>query len=168
MSKIQLTGSAKALVVYYSRTGNTREIAKQIHKIVGGDIVEIQPVNPYPDDYNATTKQAKRELNSGFKPALKTRVENIGSYDFIFVGSPNWWSTIAAPVKTFLSEYDLSGKTIAPFITHGGGGMARCVDDIKILCKDSTVLEGLAVWGESQSAAQSEVSEWLRKLGMAG
>jgi len=167
MSKIRHTANTKALVVYYSRTGNTREIASQIHKKIGGDIVEIQPVESYPDDYNACTKQAKQELNSGHKPALKTKFENIGAYDVIFVGSPNWWSTIAAPVKTFLSEYDLSGKTIVPFITHEGSGLALSVTDIATLCPNSTVLDGLAVRGGSSRTAQNIVSEWLRKLGIA-
>lgn len=156
----------KVLITYYSRTGNTREIANQIHKEIGGDIVEFQPVEPYPDDYNAVTKKAKQELNSGYKPALKTRVDDIGSYDVIFVGSPNWWNTIAAPVKTFLSEYDLFGKTIVPFITHEGSGQGRSVTDISTLCPNSTILDGLAVWGGSAKTAQNKVSEWLRELGM--
>jgi flavodoxin len=166
MNKIKLTGGAKALVIYYSRTGNTREIARLIHEKIGGDMVEIQTVEPYPDDYNAVTKQAKRELQSGYRPALKTKVEKIGAYDIVFVGSPNWWSTIAAPVKTFLSGYDLSGKTLAPFITHAGSGLGRSVTDIAALCPHSTILDGLAVWGENATTAQNEVSAWLNKLGI--
>jgi len=105
-------------VVYFSRSGNTREIANQIHERVGGDIFEIQPEEPYPSNYDAVVKQAKQELESGYKPKLKAKIENIESYDVIFVGSPIWWGTIPAPVVTFLSEYDLSGKTIVPFCTH--------------------------------------------------
>jgi len=157
-------GGKKILITYYSRTGNTREIANQIHRIVGGIIVEIQTVVPYPDDYDAVTKQAKQELKTNYKPALKTKVENIGSYDVIFVGSPNWWGTIAAPVKSFLSEYDLSGKTIVPFITHAGSGLGRSVSDIEVLCPHSTILEGLAVWGENAKNAQNDVSAWVRRL----
>ncbi|MBF0528371.1 MAG: flavodoxin [Deltaproteobacteria bacterium] len=157
---------AKVLIVYYSRSGNTRETANQIRQMPGGDIVEIQTVVPYPDDYDTVTKQARKELSSGYKPALKTKVGNIMSYDVIFVGSPNWWSTIATPVKSFLSEYDLSGKTIVPFITHGGGGLARSATDIAALCPHSTILDGLAVRGENAKNAQNSVSEWLRKLGM--
>jgi flavodoxin len=158
------TGKTKVLIIYYSRSGNTREIANQIHERVGGDIIELQTVEPYPDEYDAVTKQAKQELNSGYKPALKTKVESVGSYDVIFVGSPNWWGTIAAPVKTFLSEYDLSGKTIVPFITHGGSGLGRSVTDISKLCPKSSVLDGLAVWGRDAKTAQNQVSEWVRKI----
>jgi flavodoxin len=123
-------------------------------------------VEPYPDEYDAVTKQAKQEQDSGYKPALKTKVENIGSYDVIFVGSPNWWGTIAAPVKTFLLEYDLSGKTIVPFITHGGSGLGRSVTDISKLCPKSTILDGLEVWGRDAKTAQKDVSAWVRRLGV--
>jgi hypothetical protein len=130
--------------------------------------VEIIPVESYPEDYEAVVKQAKQELKSGYKPALRTRVENIESYDVIFVGSPNWWNTVAPPVMTFLSEHDLSGKATVPFITHAGSGLGRGVTDIARLCPDATVLEGLAVWGGEVKAAQPQVSEWLRKIGMTG
>jgi flavodoxin len=93
----------RVLIVYHSHSGNTRKLANRIHKRVGGDIVEIQPVDSYRDDYETVTKQAKRELQSGYKPVLKTRIENIGSYDIIFLGSPNWWDTSAPPVITFLT-----------------------------------------------------------------
>jgi flavodoxin len=156
----------KVLTVFYSHSGNTRACADQIHKTVGGDMVEIIPVEPYPQDYEAVVKQAKQELKSGYKPALRTRVENIESYDVIFVGSPNWWNTVAPPVMTFLSTHDLSGKATVPFITHAGSGLGKSVKDISGLCPDATVLEGLAVWGSEVKTAQTRVSEWLRKLGM--
>lgn len=157
------TDSGKVLVIYYSRSGNTREIANQIHEIVGGDIIEIQPVAPYPHDYNAVVEQANKELNSGYKPPLKTKVENIGVYDTIFLGSPNWWHTIAPPVQSFLSQSDLSGKTIAPFITHGGGGSGRSMADLANLCQDSTILDALVVWGGKSE--KKAITEWLSKLG---
>ena len=121
ISGSQADKKARTLVVYYSQTGNTRAVAERIRDLSGGDLVELVPVDPYPDDYSATTQQAKRELQSGYKPPLQTKVENVGAYDIICVGSPNWWSTVAGPVKTFLSDYDLSGKTLAPFITHDTG-----------------------------------------------
>jgi len=157
-------GGRKMLITYYSRTGNTREIANQIHERVGGEIIELQTVEPYPEDYEAVKKQAMQELNSGFKPALKTKVEKIGSYDVIFVGTPIWWGTIAAPVKSFLSEYDLSGKTIVPFITHQGSGLGRSVADISKLCPKSTLLDGVAIWGRDAKTAQNTVSGWLRRI----
>ena len=125
-----------------------------------------QTVKSYPEDYEAVKKQAMQELNSGFKPALKTKVKGIGSYDVIFVGTPIWWGTIAAPVKSFLSQYDLSGKSIVPFITHAGSGLGRSVSDISKLCPKSTLLDGVAIWGRDVKSAQNEVSEWLHKIKM--
>lgn len=158
------TDREKVLIVYYSRSGNTREIANQIHRSVGGDIFEIQVVEPYPEDYEAVKERAMRELNSGFKPALKTKAGNIGSYNVIFVGTPIWWGTISAPVKSFLSAYNLSGKTIVPFITHQGSGLGQSVTDISKLCPSSTLLDGIAIWGRNVKTAQGEVSEWLQKI----
>jgi flavodoxin len=154
----------KILVAYFSHSGNTREIANQIHKSVGGDIFEIQAVKPYPHDYDAVVQQARQELDSGYKPELKTKVKNIKSYDLVFIGYPVWWGTFPAPVKTFLSEYDFSGKTIAPFCTHEGSGLGRSATDISKLCTKSTVLDGVAIRGRDVKTAQNKVSEWLRKI----
>ena len=154
----------KILVAYFSRTGNTREIADQIHKIVGGDVFEIQPVKPYPNDYDECVEQAKQELKEGYRPRLKTIVKNIESYDVVFIGYPCWWSTIPAPVVTFLSKYALSGKTVVPFCTHEGSGLGRSVADISKLCPKSTLLESLAIRGSYVKTAQIEVSVWLQKI----
>ena len=163
---MQVGTTKKILVVYFSRSGNTREIANQIHKSAGGDVFEIQAVKPYPHDYDAVVEQARQELDSGYKPALKTKMENIKSYDFVFIGYPVWWGTFPAPVKTFLSEYDFSGKTIVPFCTHEGSGLGRSATDISTLCPKSTVLDGVAIRGGDVKDAQDKVSAWLRRLGV--
>ena len=154
----------KILVAYFSHSGNTREIANQIHKSAGGDIFEIQSVKPYPHDYDAVVQQARQELDSGYKPTLKTKMENIKSYDLVFIGYPNWCSTVPAPVRAFLSEYDFSGKTIVPFCTHEGSGLGRSVTNISKLCPKSTLLDGVAIWGSDVKTAQSKVVEWLQKI----
>ena len=154
------------LVVYFSRTGNTRKIANLIHQEVGGTIHELRPAKPYPEAYDAVVDQAGKEIQAGYKPALQSAVEHIASYDTIFVGSPNWWSTIAPPVATFLAEYDLAGKTIVPFCTHGGGGLARIGRDIARLCPQSTLLSALAINGSGAGNAQARVSAWLSEVGI--
>ncbi|MDD6209942.1 MAG: flavodoxin [Bacteroidales bacterium] len=159
-------GGKKVLVVYYSYSGNTRTVAEQIKKGTGGDIFEIQPVEAYPAEYKAVVDRAKREVDSGYRPALKTKVENIGEYDVVFVGSPCWWYTIAPPVASFLSAYDFSGKTIVPFMTHEGSRMGQSVEDIKMLCPGATVLDGLPVRGGDVNDAEGEVVKWLQKIGM--
>lgn len=154
----------KILIAYFSRTGNTREIANQIHKIVGGDIFEIQSANPYPEDYNAVVEQARKELDSDYRPPLKTQVKDLESYDMIYLGYPIWWGTYPMPVKTFLADNDFSGKIIAPFCTHEGSALGRSVTDLKEICPNSTVLTGLAIRGSTVKNAQDKVSEWLKNI----
>lgn len=99
-----------------------------------------------------------------YKPPIKTKIEDIEKYDIIFVGTPNWWSTIAPPVATFLTQHNLSGKTIIPFITHGGGGQGRVVSDIKRLCPESKVLEPLSIYEGGSTDLREKILEWLKKL----
>ncbi len=160
------SANRKILVVYYSWGGNTRNMATQIKEATGADIFEIVPEQAYPKDYNACVDQAKKEINANFRPPLKSKPADISKYDVVFVGSPNWWSTIAPPVATFLSTYNLSGKTVVPFITHEGSRMGRSVTDIRKLCPNSTILEGLPVRGSYVKDAQDDIREWLRNLKM--
>jgi len=155
-----------ALSAYFSHSGNTRIIARQIHETVGGDIFEIVPVDTYPADYDAVVEQAKKEKNARYLPCLKTKVMNMDPYSIVFIGYPNWWGTIPRPVATFLSEYDFSKKTIAPFCTHEGSGMGHSVADIRNACPQSTVLDGLAIRGGSVTHAGNEVTAWLREIGL--
>ena len=161
-----LAAKPKILVAYYSRTGNTREIAYQIHSLIGGDMFEIHPVVPYPADYEAVNKKATEEQEAGYKPALSGKVKDFGSYDTIFVGSPVWWGTLPPPVTSFLSEYDFSGKTIIPFCTHLGSGQGRTISAITELCPRSRILKGIAIRGDAVKSAKKDVSEWLRMNGL--
>jgi flavodoxin len=154
----------KILVTCFSHTGNTREIAHQIQAETGGDFFEIVPVTPYPTDYNTVVEQAKRELNANYRPPLKATVADMAAYAVIFVGSPNWWSTVAPPVMTFLSSYDLSGKTIVPFITHEGSRLGKSVLEVKGLCPGATVLEGRSFTGHEVKKARNDVRQWLHQL----
>lgn len=156
----------KILVIYFSHSGNTTEIARQIKDATKADIFAVESVKAYPTEYNAVVEQAKKEIAANHKPEIKGKVENIAQYDVIFVGSPCWWSTIAPPVATFLSSYDLSGKTIIPFMTHEGSQMGHSISDIKKLCPKSTVLEGLPIRGGSVKQAEKEVKKWLQNIKM--
>jgi flavodoxin len=99
----------KVLILYYSRTGNTKAVATQIHQLIGGDLVEIQTVEPYPDDYDTLVAQNAEEQRTEYKPPLKTIIDNIKDYDVIFIGSPLWNVRLTPPVRSFLSSHDLSG-----------------------------------------------------------
>lgn len=154
----------KILVAYFSHSGNTRVIAEHIKEITDGDIFEIKPENVYPSAYQAVVDQAKKEINANYKPPLKNNLETIETYDVFFIGSPNWWSTIAPPVATFLTTFDFNGKMIIPFITHEGSRMGRSVSDIKKMCPTASIISESPFRGSSVRKAGNEVAEWLQKI----
>jgi flavodoxin len=151
----------KILVVYYSHSGNTREIANKLKDLTGGDIFEIQTTTPYPAEYSVLVEQVRKEKSSGVKPKIKSGFAGSKDYDLVFLGSPCWFGTIATPVETFLSEQDFSGKTIVPFITHGGSGLSSSVRDISVLQPSANVAPGKAFSRGSLSSAQKEIADWL-------
>ena len=109
------SASEKVLIVYLSRTNNTKAIAEIIHQQVGGDLVAIEMQKPYPADYKTTVAQVSNENESGFLPLLKTKIENMNQYDMVFVGFPTWGMALPPPMKSFLRHYNFKGKTIVPF-----------------------------------------------------
>lgn len=164
-AQTQPAPAKKVLVAYYSYSGNTREMARQIADVSGGELFEIVPVTPYPSDYQTVVDQAKREINAGARPALKTRVDDMSQYDVVFVGSPCWWATVAPPVATFLTSYDFAGKTVVPFMTHEGSRMGRTEADIRKLCPKSQVPDGLPVRGGAVGRSKETVRRWVEGLG---
>ncbi len=153
----------KTLVIYFSHSGNTRVIANQVHGLVGGDLVELKTVDPYPENYDKCVDQARKELDASFRP--KTAFENLGDYDTIFLGYPNWWGTTPMAVATMLETYDFSGKTIIPFCTHEGSALGASTRDIAKWSPKSKLETGLAIRGRSVNSAKSDVEKWLRQLG---
>ena len=148
----------KTLIAYYSYSGNTRTVAQKIQELSGADIFEIETVQEYPKDYNAVVAQAQKEKMSGYKPQLKQNID-ISNYEIIFIGTPVWWYTYAAPIRTFLDENDFKGKTIVPFCTHGGGGASSTYIDMKKLAPDAIFKEGYTSYGNS--ARLSEIENWI-------
>ena len=125
--RAQSQGS-KVLVAYFTRTGNTRVIARQIRRALRADLFEIESAAPYPEDYEQTVAQAVRERDSGYRPPLKASVPDISAYEVVFLGFPIWGETAPPVIRSFLSQHDLSGKTLVPFITHGGYGQGRSMN----------------------------------------
>lgn len=157
----------KILIAFFSKTSNTKNFAEMIQSRTGGELFHVQTKSPYPADYRETTRIAREEADSNARPQISTTLspEEIKRYDVIFVGYPNWWSTMPMAMFTFLEQFDLDGKTIIPFCTHEGSGLGRGPDDLKKTCAGSNVLEGLAVRGSALQDAKGEVDAWLRKLG---
>ena len=167
----------RVLVVYLTRTNNTKAVAQIIHDVVGGAVVALELQTPYPADYRATVQQVARENESGFLPSLKTTIERIEDYDVVFVGFPTWGMQLPPPMKSFLRQYDLRGKTVIPFNTNAGYGIGTSFQAVAQLCPQSTVLEGLAIRGGIErdgelfvmdgarlASARSDVARWLSKL----
>lgn len=155
----------KVLVAYFSQSGNTAAVARQIAQKTGGDLYRIETQTPYPSDYGTLLDQAKQEIRSGAKPALKGNLPPVQDYDVIFIGSPNWWGTHAPALSSFVAQSNLQGKTVVPFFTHGGGGMQNCERDLKKQLSGATVAQGAAFPGRASGASESALEEWLAKLG---
>lgn len=160
------SGGRKVLVVYYSHTGNTRTIAGYIHDTVKSDLVEIKTVDTYTDDYDTLLAQIREEVATSYCPPITTKIEDIASYDVIFVGYPIWVETAAPPIRTFLTNHDFAGKTIVPFCTSGTSSAEASYQLVRNLCPKSTVLEGIQIRRGTYDTAYERVAEWLQKIGI--
>lgn len=167
----------KVLIVYLSRTANTKAIAEIIHKNVGGTLVPLELKNPYPENYQAIVQQVVKENETGYLPPLKTKIDSMQNYEVVFVGFPTWGMKIPPPIKSFLKQYDLSGKTVIPFNTNAGFGVGSSFETAKELCPNSKVLEGFTMKGgierdgvyfvikdEKAKEAETKVKQWLQNI----
>ena len=159
----------KTLVVYYSLTGNTEQIAQHIHDLIGGDLFELKTVQIYPENHQELISQAKKELGEGYLPELQESLMNLSEYDVIYVGSPIWWGTDAPAVRTFLSQNDLFGKTVVPFVTHASaarsGGPGSGISDIAAQAKGAKALDGMHFY-EDKVGDKQAVADWLKRIDM--
>ncbi len=159
----------KMLIVCYSVTnGNTRRIAKALQKATGADYVELETVTPYPDDYDALVAQGQREVNKGFKPAIKALDKNVADYDVIAVGTPTWWYTMAPAVATFMSQTKWQGKTVVPFMTNGGWpghvikDMTKMAAGAKSVCPIEVKFDSTG--GDYLETPQKEIDKWTKSV----
>lgn len=151
------------LIAYFSYTGHTKGIARQIQALTGGDLFEIRPAAPYSQDYDTAERQGRKETRDGVRPPLAEAAPDLSRYDAVLLGTPNWFNTVAPPVVTFLAENDFTGKPIALFCTNGGGGLGHIPADIKTLCKDAKLLDSLNLYEDGGAGAQAKISDWLKK-----
>lgn len=169
----------KALVVYFSRAGenynvgnitegNTEIIAKMIADQTGAKSFRIETVDPYPSDYEKCKERAQREQDTNARPKIKGSVANWDSYDIIFLGYPIWYGDMPMAVYTFMEKYDFSGKTVVPFCTNEGSGLADTKNTITKVCKGAKVKKGLAIQGtvaqKQRSKARTKVQQWISAL----
>ena len=156
-SSISTETAAKSLVVYFSWSGNTENVAKSIQHQTDSDIWEIIPVTPYSDDYDTVVDLAQKEQSTDARPAISGSIENIEQYNVIYVGYPNWWYVAPTIINTFVESYDFSGKTIVPFATSGGSGMGRTVEVLKALCPNANWEKGKML----NRVSDKELKDWL-------
>ncbi len=148
--------------------GNTEVLARMIQEAIGGELFLIQTEQTYPISYDETIDVGREEQSAGARPALAAQVENMDDYDTVFLGFPNWWGDMPMALYSFLDAYDLSGKTIVPFVTSGGSGLSNTERTIAELEPDATVLDGLSVGDGRIDGAQEDVATWLTELGLIG
>lgn len=155
----------KALVVYFSATGNTKAVAETLAELQNADIYEIVPEQPYTDDdldySDKNTRATKEQNDTDARPAISGSIENFEQYETVYVGYPIWWASIPMPIASFLEEYDFSGKTIIPFCSHGGGRFGQSLTAIEKLAPDAVMGEGLSVHYSGDSSLDSDIREWL-------
>lgn len=162
----------KKLVIYFSRTGenymsdgireipkgNTEIVAEKIAEITGADLFKVETIKEYPNDYYECCDVAKEEKNTNARPELKRYLDDISLYDTIYIG---WWGTYPMAIASLLEKLDFSGKTIKPFATHEGSGLANSVNDLIKACPNANVESGLAIRGSDASIAQDKLASWV-------
>ena len=160
--------NGKTLIIFYSWSGNTRGVAKEIQRQTGFDTVEIELVKPYSANYNTVLNEAQRDQHKQARPALKTKIDakKWAEYGTVIIGYPNWWASIPMPIATLLESYDFSGKTILPFCSHGGGRFGQSITAISKLAPNAKIGDGLSVHYSGGSSLSKDVEKWLKKCGV--
>ena len=162
-------GTGNTLVVYYSATGNTEKVAHYIAEATGGDVFELERVEPYTDEDLNWTDENSRVVYEHDNPderniaLVADTVENWDSYDTVFIGYPIWWGIAAWPVDDFVESNDFTGKTVIPFCTSSSSGMGESGELLEEMSGTGTWLEGMRFRG---SASESEVAEWIAELNL--
>lgn len=161
------TAKNKTLIIFYSWSGNTRGVAKEIQKQTGFDTIELELVHPYSTNYTTVLNEAQRDQHKQARPELKTKIDakKWAEYDTIILGYPNWWASIPMPIATLLESYDFSGKRILPFCSHGGGRFGQSLTAIAKLAPKSEIGDGLSVHYSGGGSLSRDVSKWLAKNG---
>lgn len=158
--------ASKSLVLYYSQTNTTKQVAEAIQQLTGADIEAFDAATPYTGDFNATIARCQEEMANGTAPEINALKSNIAAYDTIFLGYPVWFGTYAMPVSGLLKAIDLSGKVIVPFCSFGSGGLNTSTDALKQALPNATFVPGYGVRTARIAAAQAEVKQFLINSGI--
>ena len=165
------------LVIYFSRSGenyfggvlkniekgNTEVIAEYIQEFTSAVLFKVEPAVEYPADYMECIDVAKKELQKDARPEIKETLDDISSYDTIYIGFPNWWGTLPMPMFTQLEQLDFTGKTVKPFVTHEGSGFGSSKRDLAKLCEGADIKNGLSIPGVNVYDAKNTVKNWIEE-----
>ncbi len=161
------TDDVSILVAYFSATNTTEGVAEIIADVLGADLYEIVPEDPYTDadlNYNDDNSRTTIEMNDPTsRPAIAGSVENMEQYDIVFIGYPIWWGDAPRILSTFMESYDFSGKTIVPFCTSGGSGIGSSASNLQELTDGAEWVSGQRFGG---NISRDEVVEWINGLGL--
>lgn len=160
-------GGSRTLVAYFTRSGNTGVIAGQLHRELKADLFEIQPATPYPEDYEQTVEQARKERDAGVRRPLKATVPNITAYETVFLCFPIWGETTPPIIRSFLTAHDLSGKTLRPVITHGGYGLGDSLAVLKSHAPNARLAPAFSMEADQERRTMTQVREWLGAIAHA-
>ncbi len=159
----------KTLVIYYSQTGATKQVAQEFAKLLDADTLSIDAQQPYDGTYEETIARCLKEKAANELPQLVEMDIDLAQYDTIFLGYPIWFGTYAPPVATLVKEFDFAGKTIVPFCTFGSGGLSSSVKDLKAALPKAEILQGYGVRNARLAKAPAEVERFMIVNGyMAG
>ena len=164
----EAAGNSKILVVYFSRTGNTKVIAGLLARARHADVFEIRPATAYPQDYLATVEQARRERDDHVEPPLAVRIPTMADYETVFLCFPIWGETAPPVIRSFLSGHDLAGKHVVPFITHGGYGAG---DSQRVLARHAPramLHAAFEMQADQERKTMEQVNRWLGDLNLPG
>lgn len=146
--------------------GNTQYVASVIEQATGADVFRIEPITPYPPDHSALEAIAQKEQQENARPEISGKVENIEQYDTVFFGFPNWYYDMPQIMYSFLDQYDLSGKTIVPFVTSGGSGFSDAISTIEQMQPDAKVVkDGLSISRNAVQNSEQDIMAWLKNKG---
>lgn len=161
------SSKSSALVVLWTRTGNTRVVADLVHRECATDWFEITPREAYPADYETTVAQVSAELERDYRPPLAGGVADITRYDTIYLAFPIWSSTMPPPVRSFLAAHPLGAQTLVPLITHGGFGTGDALDVLAELEPRARIQSPFVMEGEQERRVMNRVRDWMNQSSAA-
>lgn len=154
----------KVAIFYFSHSGNTKTLAEKIKKLTQAESFEVVPAKSYPDTYMESVERAKHEVQNNARPELSSIIPDVSNFDLIIFGYPNWWDTFPKPIASLIDGLDLKDKEVAAFCTHEGSRLGTSIQDLSKQCKDSKVLESIAIRNSNIHNCDKDLDHWVQNI----